>query len=219
MPHNASEVSVGRRDCHLNCLARADGCHLVAQMIGCHNAAMECFRRAMISEQTFAGRQQNLNFANKLSRTFALHMEALDKHRGKGQQKVRVEHVTVNAGGQAIVGSVQGGGGVSQKSEDQAHAELSHAPEQEVRSGLEAEREAVPQASIPSRHSRAPGGGASLPRVGRWLLRMAQSRCGRRAALRLRGAELGVPEGLCSKMLCRFGELRRCRRGTNIPRL
>jgi hypothetical protein len=29
----------------------------------------------------------------------------------KGQQTVRVEHVTVNAGGQAIVGNVQGGGG------------------------------------------------------------------------------------------------------------
>jgi hypothetical protein len=157
MPHNASEVSVERRDCHLNCLARTGACHLVAQMIGCHNAAMECFHRAMISEQTFAGRQQNLSFANKLSRTFALHMEALDKHRGKGRQTVRVEHVSVNAGGQAIVGSVQGGAGVSQKSEDQAHAELTHAPEQEVRTALEAEREAVPQASIPNRHSRAPG--------------------------------------------------------------
>jgi hypothetical protein len=121
---------------------------LIAQMIGCHNAAMECFRRAMISEQTFAGRQQNLSFANKLSRTYALHMEALDKHRGKGQQTVRVEHVTVNAGGQAIVGNVQGGGGVSQKSEDQAYAEaITHAPEQEVRSPFEADREAMPQRS------------------------------------------------------------------------
>jgi hypothetical protein len=120
---------------------------LIAQMIGCHNAAMECFRRAMISEQPFVGRQQNLSFANKLSRTFALHMEALDKHRGKGQQTVRVEHVTVNAGGQAIVGNVQGGGGVSQKSEDQAHAQLTHAPEQEMRSSFEAEREAVPERS------------------------------------------------------------------------
>jgi hypothetical protein len=72
-------------------------------------------------------------------------MEALDKHRGKGQQTVRVEHVTVNAGGQAIVGNVRGGGGVSQKSEGQAHAELTHAPEQEVRSAFEAEREAVPE--------------------------------------------------------------------------
>ena len=113
---------------------------LIAQMIGCHNAAMECFRRAKISEQPFAGRQQNLSFASKLSRTFSLHMEALDKHRGKGQQTVRVEHVTVNAGAQAIVGNVQGGGGVSPKSEDQAHAgSISHAPEPEMQGSFAAE--------------------------------------------------------------------------------
>jgi hypothetical protein len=72
-------------------------------------------------------------------------MEALDKHRGKGQQTVRVEHVTVNAGGQAIVGNVEAGGGVS-KSKEQAHAEsITHAPEQEMRSALSEEREAVPE--------------------------------------------------------------------------
>ena len=31
---------------------------LAAQLISCHNAAMECFRRAMIGEQTFAGRSE-----------------------------------------------------------------------------------------------------------------------------------------------------------------
>jgi len=33
-------------------------------------------------------------------------LEALQRYRGKGQQKVTVEHVHVNAGGQAIVGTV-----------------------------------------------------------------------------------------------------------------
>jgi hypothetical protein len=33
-------------------------------------------------------------------------------YRGKGQQKVTVEHVHVHSGGQAIVGAVQGGWGV-----------------------------------------------------------------------------------------------------------
>ena len=33
-------------------------------------------------------------------------LAALDKHRGKGQQKITVEHVTVQAGGQAIVDKV-----------------------------------------------------------------------------------------------------------------
>jgi hypothetical protein len=44
---------------------------LAAQLIGSHNAAMECDRRAMIPEQTFVGHNENLNHANKLSRTHA----------------------------------------------------------------------------------------------------------------------------------------------------
>lgn len=50
-------------------------------------------------------------------------MDALNKHRGKGQQKVTVEHVHVSHGGQAIVGNItQGGGGHGEKSEVQPHA-------------------------------------------------------------------------------------------------
>src|ERR1700738_902943 len=41
---------------------------LAAQRIACHNAAMECYRRAMIADQTCEGRQENSNQANKLSR-------------------------------------------------------------------------------------------------------------------------------------------------------
>ena len=41
---------------------------MAAQLIATHNAAMECYRRAMLGEQTFEARQQNLNQANKLSR-------------------------------------------------------------------------------------------------------------------------------------------------------
>jgi hypothetical protein len=84
---------------------------LIGQLIAIHNAAMECCRRAMIPGQTFEGRREALNQANKLSRTYALLTEALDRHRGKGQQHIRVEHVNVHAGGQAIVGAVTPGGG------------------------------------------------------------------------------------------------------------
>lgn len=84
---------------------------LAGQMIAAHSAAMECYRRAMIQDQTFEGRNQSLKFAAKLSSTVAQLQAALDKHRGKGQQKVTVEHVHVNEGGQAIVGSVDRTGG------------------------------------------------------------------------------------------------------------
>lgn len=42
---------------------------------------------------------------------YAILIEALNRYRGKGQQKVTVEHVTVNAGGQAIVGHLNHEGG------------------------------------------------------------------------------------------------------------
>jgi hypothetical protein len=84
---------------------------LIGQLIASHNAAMECYRRAMIPGQTFEGRREALNQANKLSPTCAALTEALDRHRGKGQQRIRVEHVNVHAGGQAIVGAVTPGGG------------------------------------------------------------------------------------------------------------
>ena len=119
---------------------------LAVQMVMLHNAAMECSRRAMVKDQPFQSRQMNLNYAAKLSRTFALHMEALDRHRGKGQQTVRVEHVTVNAGGQAIVGTVHAGVGGADKLEEQAHANvIAHAPEPAMRSTFAADREAVPE--------------------------------------------------------------------------
>src|SRR5262245_58269321 len=65
---------------------------IAAQLIAAHNAAMECYRRAMIGEQTFEGRRENLSQANKLSRTYAALLDTLNRHRGKGQQKVTVEH-------------------------------------------------------------------------------------------------------------------------------
>jgi hypothetical protein len=96
---------------------------LAAQLIACYSASMECYRRAMIGEQTFEGRRENLSQANKLSRTYATLLETLNRHRGKGQQKVTVEHVHVHAGGQAVVGTVETpGGGDRTKLEEQPHA-------------------------------------------------------------------------------------------------
>src|SRR5262245_11639826 len=42
---------------------------LAAQMVATHEAAMECFRRAALSEQTFAGRELGLKYADKLVRS------------------------------------------------------------------------------------------------------------------------------------------------------
>ena len=121
---------------------------MAAQLLASHFAAMECYRRAMLVNQTFEGRRESLSQANKLSRTHTALLEAFNRHRGKGHQKVTVEHVHVHAGGQAIVGNVNGpGGGAPPKSEEQPHAkQIGHAPQQPMRSA-DQEREAVPVAS------------------------------------------------------------------------
>jgi hypothetical protein len=87
---------------------------LGAQMAAVHMASMTFARRLAhvenLPQQESAGRA-----FNKLARTFTTQMEALKRYRSTGQQTVRVERVSVEAGGQAIVGSVTtssaGGGG------------------------------------------------------------------------------------------------------------
>lgn len=96
---------------------------LAAQMVGLHNSAMECMRRAMIKDQTFEGRNYGISQATKLTRSYAALVDSLQKYRGKGQQKMTVEHVHVNAGGQAIIGNVNNSGGSQNtKTEEQPHA-------------------------------------------------------------------------------------------------
>lgn len=80
---------------------------LASQMTGTHMLAMECLRRANHPDQTFVGRDVNLRHAERLMRIYSQQVDTLNKHRGKGQQKVTVEHVTVNEGGQAVVGNVE----------------------------------------------------------------------------------------------------------------
>jgi len=82
-------------------------------------------------------------------RTFTMQAETLAKLRRGGGQTVRVEHVHVHPGGQAIVGAVTTGGGSPLKSEEQPHAKPvaalahAHAPFDPLRS-THAERERVP---------------------------------------------------------------------------
>ena len=85
---------------------------VAAQLVSAHVAAMDCYRRAAGGDLPLEVWREALNQANKLSRTSAALVEALNRHRGKsGQQTVRVEHVTVKDGGQAVIGPVATGGG------------------------------------------------------------------------------------------------------------
>ena len=79
---------------------------LAVQMIGVHNLAIEYLKRAAREDQTTQEVNNNLNLATKLLRTFTGQMEALNRHRGKAGQSMIVGNVSVNEGGQAIVGTV-----------------------------------------------------------------------------------------------------------------
>src|SRR4051794_15691252 len=63
-----------------------------------------------------------LNATTKLQRTMVAQIEALAKLQRGGAQSVRVEHVHVHQGGQAIVGAVTTGRRGSHESSRQAHA-------------------------------------------------------------------------------------------------
>jgi hypothetical protein len=79
---------------------------LAVQMVAAHTMAMECLKRAALPNQIDLGVEVNVNRGTKLMRTFASLTEALSRYRGKGEQKMIVEHVHVHKGGQAIVGPV-----------------------------------------------------------------------------------------------------------------
>jgi hypothetical protein len=83
---------------------------LAAQMAAVHTAMMT-FAWRLAHVETIPQQDSAERAFNKLGRTFAAQVEALKRYRSRGDQTVRVEHVTVNEGGQAIVGNVAHRGG------------------------------------------------------------------------------------------------------------
>ena len=81
---------------------------LAMQMAATHLASMT-FARRLANVETIQQQDSAANAFNKLQRTFTTQMQALKNYRSTGQQKVTVEHVTVQSGGQAIVGNVSHG--------------------------------------------------------------------------------------------------------------
>src|SRR5262245_27241065 len=93
---------------------------LAVQMAAIHNAIMTAARR-LNHVETIPQQDSASNMLNKLARTFASQVEALKKYRSGGEQTIKVQHVTVNDGGQAIVGNVSQGGGEESKNGGQPH--------------------------------------------------------------------------------------------------
>jgi hypothetical protein len=166
---------------------------IAAQLLACHNAAMESYRRAMFGEQTFEGRRENLSQANKLSRTYATLLEALNRHRGKGHQKVTVEHVHVHAGGQAIVGNVStrsGGRGANKKRRNnpmQSPTALDRRCHARTRSGTLCRSRAMPNGRCRMHggtNPGAPNGNRNAVKHGRYTAEAINSRRATSALIR-----------------------------------
>ena len=84
---------------------------LATQMIAANDAALMFLSRATIENQYPEAIDTNVLRATRLMRIFREQLEAMQKLKGKsGQQSVRVEHVHVHDGGQAIVGTVTSSG-------------------------------------------------------------------------------------------------------------
>ncbi|MCJ2071404.1 hypothetical protein MKK75_21835 [Methylobacterium sp. J-030] len=94
---------------------------LAVQMAATHQTAMQALGRAAQAKEVDAIDALG-NLANKLMRTYTMQAEALAKMRRGGEQKVKVEHVHVYEGGQAIVGNVTHPPGGERKNESRPHA-------------------------------------------------------------------------------------------------
>jgi hypothetical protein len=81
---------------------------LVIQMACTHTAAMAVLARVGNGCGGVRSLTAVTNAASRLLRAYAVQVEALRRLRNGGSQLVRVEHVHINEGGQAIVGSVTG---------------------------------------------------------------------------------------------------------------
>ena len=81
---------------------------LIARMVAVHNAALERLRRIM--NYLYQSPEVIDSLSDQATRLLRLYIDqtaALDRLRGGGgRQTVRVERVTVEAGGQAVVGAV-----------------------------------------------------------------------------------------------------------------
>jgi len=93
-------------------------CALVMQMACTHTAAMTAVAAFAGTHGHGRDATQKASAANRLLRAYTAQVETLHRLRHGGSQFVRVEHVQVNEGGQALIGNVRkdgSGGGEGQK--------------------------------------------------------------------------------------------------------
>lgn len=79
---------------------------LLSQMLSVHTQTMKLMAKAN-EVNSITASEVMLAMANKFMRTFTTQVEAFEKFKRGGHQSIKVDHVHVHEGGQAIVGNVQ----------------------------------------------------------------------------------------------------------------
>jgi len=84
---------------------------LSMQMVTCHAQIMNLMAHVTQKETALTSEagEISIKLAERLMRIYTKQMETLSQYRRKGEQKMIVEHITVNNGGQAIVGNLNKG--------------------------------------------------------------------------------------------------------------
>lgn len=125
---------------------------LACQIAVTHRLAMDLVRRTHRADQ-IPQFESNARVAAKMLNAFSAQVELLNRLQRGPAQTVRVEHVHVHGGGQAIVGNVAAAGtrgGVDEKNGNQPHAKgelpAGTAPELLPLPCPDAQREPVPVA-------------------------------------------------------------------------
>jgi len=119
-PRVEGELDTQAFDLMLSVVSAVEPRDEIEAMLATHMAVLHA------ATMTFARRLENVDNIpqqdsaerafNKLAQIFTAQMEALNRYRGEGRQKMTVEHVHVYDGGQAVVGDVHTGGrGASKK--------------------------------------------------------------------------------------------------------
>ncbi len=97
--------------------ADATARNLATLIVGMQNATMTSLRHAAEADCCDV-RSQELRNADRAAKSLINALEALDRHRGRNKQDVQVGQVTVESGGQAVVGNVNSDGRRNSKPEE-----------------------------------------------------------------------------------------------------
>jgi len=94
---------------------------LLAVQIVCNHILAMKMARMTVAADTVERMEKLEAMSTKMMRTATTQMEALHKLRNGGKQKVKVEHVHIHEGGQAVIGNVETGGRLNETGR-QSHA-------------------------------------------------------------------------------------------------